>query len=218
MRTLLALGNGHWPERRAPDNLCPLRRSGDAIQSVSETPKPLYPALYSWQVAYQLPDASVVFCSCFREAWFRYFDFLKEKFVDDLEKAFLRFSWSVNPATIKAFAKLLAMNRKSLMGKNSFFVTETSKSQNLTKYFGTPPSGFFALKIKSVRSARDVFQNISTVIRCMAAHLLKSMVRGLELTSFDKNIFYGRVALKNLTDVKFGTKLKTNSERLLVSR
>ena len=110
------------------------------------------------------------------------------------------------------------MNRKSLMGKNSFLEIEMSKPQNLTKNFGTPPNKFFALKIKSVRSARDVFQNISTVIRCMAAHLLKSMVRGLGLTSFDKYIVYGRMALKNLTDVKFGTKLKTNSERLLASR
>jgi REP element-mobilizing transposase RayT len=35
MRTLLALGNGHWPEPRTSDNLWPLRRGSKTVQGVA---------------------------------------------------------------------------------------------------------------------------------------------------------------------------------------
>ena len=46
---------------------------------LSEKPKPLYPSLYGWQVAYQLPNGSVAFCSCFQDALRRYFVYLRNE-------------------------------------------------------------------------------------------------------------------------------------------
>ena len=131
----------------------PLKTVADplTIQSVSETPKPLYPGLYGWQVAYQLSDGSVVFCSCFREAWCRYFDFLKEKFVDDLEKAFLRFAGSVNPATLKAFfpeCTIIAYEPQIIDGKEFFFRNRNVKAPKLDEKFWNSPEQIFRFEDK----------------------------------------------------------------------
>jgi hypothetical protein len=45
-------------------------------------PKPLYPGLYGWQVTYQLPDGSVVFCSCFHEVMRCFFSCLRNELAD----------------------------------------------------------------------------------------------------------------------------------------
>jgi hypothetical protein len=105
---------------------------------MNETPKPLYPGLYGWQVAYQLSDGSVIFCTCFREAWRCYFGFLGEKFADNLKKAFLRFAWGINPLTLKALfpeCGVIGDEPQMIDGKEFFFSNRNVKAPRLDGNF-----------------------------------------------------------------------------------
>ncbi|HUA68415.1 MAG TPA: hypothetical protein VMA13_07680, partial [Candidatus Saccharimonadales bacterium] len=108
-------------------------------------PKPLYPGLYGWQIAYQLSDGSVAFCSCFREAWNCYFDYLQQKFADNPAGALLCFARDTNPAVLKAFfpgSNVAPREPQIIDGKEFFFgnqdiflATKISKLPNLIKRF-----------------------------------------------------------------------------------
>ena len=111
--------------------------------------KPLYPGLYGWQIAYQLGNGSVAFCSCFREAWDRHFDYLQRKFAGNPARAFLKFAWHINPATLKAFfpgCNVAAREPQIIDGKEFFFSNHGLKAPELDEKFWKSPEQIFQFK------------------------------------------------------------------------
>jgi hypothetical protein len=136
-------------------------------------PKPLYPGLYGWQVTYQLPDGSVVFCSCFHEAMRCFFKCLRNELADSylrthhkkvegerlLKLAFSRFTNSINPVALKALfpeCNVLSHEPRLIDGKEFFFSNRDIKAPKLDETFwNLPESGFrFEEKICEVCTGR----------------------------------------------------------------
>lgn len=113
-------------------------------------PKPLYPGLYGWQIAYQLPDRSVVFCSCFQEAWGCYFGYLQKEFSGNFKRAFSRFAGSVNPEAVKAyFPDCHVVNEPQIIdGKEFFFRNRNVTTPKLDETFWKSPGNIFRFENK----------------------------------------------------------------------
>lgn len=127
---------------------------------MSVTSKPLYPGLYGWQVTYQLPDGSVVFCYCFREALRRFFKFLRNELADSylrthhtkiegeklLKVAFSRFTNSINPIALKVLFPGCTVSSHEphiIDGKEFFFGNRDIKAPKLDEAFwDLPENGF----------------------------------------------------------------------------
>jgi hypothetical protein len=127
---------------------------------VSEPLKPLYPGLYGWKTAYQLPDGSVTICSCFREAWYRYFIYLREELPGSylrthkktvegkrlLKLAFSRFGSSMHPAALKAFfptSEVSADKQQVIGGRDFFFGIHRVTPPDLDEGFWETPQKVF---------------------------------------------------------------------------
>lgn len=119
---------------------------------MNESPTPLYPGLYGWQVTYQLPDGSVTICSCFREAWCRYFVYLRDELASSylrthrekiegkrlLKLAFSRFANGINPAALKAFfpsSSVSSYEPQIIDGREFFFGNRGIKAPDLDESF-----------------------------------------------------------------------------------
>ena len=132
---------------------------------MSVTSKSLYPGLYGWQVTYQLPDGSVVFCCCFREAVHRFFKFLRNELADSYQRthhtkidgekllkiAFSRFANSINPVALKSLFPGCAVSSHEpqiIDGKEFFFGNRDIKAPKLDKAFWDLPENGFRFEEK----------------------------------------------------------------------
>ena len=125
-----------------------------------EAVKPLYPGLYGWAVTYQLPDSSVAFCSCFREAWLRYFVYLRDELPDcilrthrekifgqkHLKWAFSRFAHDINPVALKTLFPECVFSSHAphlIDGKEFFFGNHEIKPPEIDESFWNLPETAF---------------------------------------------------------------------------
>jgi hypothetical protein len=132
---------------------------------VNEIAKPLYPGLYGWEVAYQFSDGSLVFCSCFREAWLRYFVYLRDELPRSLlrthreqvsgEKhlrlAFSRFANGINPSALKILfpeRSFFTHQPHLVEGKEFFFGNHEIKAPALEASFWDSPKRLFRFQDK----------------------------------------------------------------------
>ena len=140
----------------------PAKTSAPATRSAkpSALVEPLYPGLYGWQVTYRLPDGSIAICSCFREAWRRYFVYLRDELPDcvlrthrekisgqkHLKWAFSRFAHGINPLALKAlFPESAFSSHASRLtdGKEFFFGNHEIKAPELDARFWDSPETVF---------------------------------------------------------------------------
>jgi hypothetical protein len=136
-----------------------------STESVNTIAKPLYPGLYGWQVAYQFSDGSLVFCSCFREAWIRYFVYLRDELPHSflrthrqqvsgrkhLTLAFSRFAKGINPVALKILfpqSSCATYQAQSVEGKQSFFGNQEIKALELDAGFWDSPKTLFRFENK----------------------------------------------------------------------
>jgi len=132
---------------------------------VSATLTPLYPGLYGWQVIYQLPDSSVVFCSCFREAIHSFFKCLRHELADSylrthhrkiegeklLKVAFSRFTNSINPVALKGlFPECVVSSHEPhiIDDKEFFFSNRKVTAPRLDETFWDLPENEFRFEEK----------------------------------------------------------------------
>ena len=132
--------------------------SDDGSRGVA--PTPLYPGLYGWEVAYQLPNGSVTFCSCFRETWNRYFNYLRDELAASflrthrqqiegkrlLHLAFSRFASHMHPAALKAYFPTCAFSthpQSAIDGKVFFFGNDQIDPPELDVSFWETPKKLF---------------------------------------------------------------------------
>jgi hypothetical protein len=127
---------------------------------VNEIAKSLYPGLYGWEVVYQFSDGSLAFCSCFREAWIRYFVYLRDELPRSflrthreqvtgkrhLNLAFSRFANGINPVALKILfpESSFATHQPHLVqGKEFFFGNHEIKAPELDESFWDSPKTLF---------------------------------------------------------------------------
>jgi len=116
-------------------------------------------------VTYLLPDGSVTICSCFREAWCRYFIYLRDELASSylrthrekiegkrlLKLAFSRFARSINPVALKAFFPATAVSSYApqvIDGKDFFFGNHEIKPPELNDSFWNSPENIFRFQNK----------------------------------------------------------------------
>jgi hypothetical protein len=129
--------------------------------------------LYGWQVTYQLPDGSVTVCACFREAWCRYFVYLRDELASDflrthrekvegkrlLNLAFKRFASGINPRALKILFPTSAFSsheQRLIDGKSFFSGNHEIRPPELNeRFWDLPGDGFqFQDKICEVCTGR----------------------------------------------------------------
>jgi len=110
-----------------------------------------------------MPNGSVVFCSCFREAWHRYFTFLRDELASSFQRthrksiegngllklAFSRFACHMHPVAIKALFPASAFSthpQYKIDGKDFFSGNHQIKPSKLDESFWETPNTVFSFE------------------------------------------------------------------------